>query len=280
MIRHVPDRKCLGAFTLLEMLVATTVLVLMLTILLSIVTNVSQHWQRAEGMKTRQQAARQILETISRDLESAVFPIPATNDLSFQFLVNPADQPTLVPYENPQAAFWQAAAGSGTSQGDIVEVGYFICWAASGVHSEIRRLRVPSNQADIFSSPKPWLSAEKLEADAPGTDDIVSQKGLLAENVIGLWIQPYNRQGIAISPPYDSRVDRTVPSRRIASVEVALALIDPRTLKRVTDKNEITQHYLTDPPPDADTFVTLLPAKIRAGVQVFKTRVNIEAAPQ
>ncbi len=268
-------RHCARAFTLLEMLVATTVLLLMLVLLLGIVSHVSQYWQRAEGAKIHQQAARQVLETISRDLEAALFPLDIANQQSFQFCVN--DPRGLEAYQNPDAVFWQTTSTGDSGSGDIVEVGYFVCWSGTGVHSEIRRLRVPSPEADIFDHPNDWISAAKLTQLAPGSDEPATQKGLLAENVIGLWISLFNRQGMAISLPYNSRVDLDDPARRIGSVEIALALIDSRTLKRLADKNEITAHYEA---ANADAFLELLPPAIRQGVRVFKTRVNLEASPR
>lgn len=270
-VRPRAEVKC--AFTLVEMLVATAVFVVLITLLLSMVSHAMHLWQRTEGQKERQQIARQVFEMIGRDLEGAIWPVPSSATNSFQFLVDPG----FPEYENPSAAFWQTVSSGDTSNGDVSEVGYFVRWVSdsNGVHSELRRLWITASNAGVFTSPESWLTENILQTNAPGSED-TSQKGLLAGNVLGIWFTLYNKTNGVISSPYDSRAALT---DRPASAEVSLALADSRTVKRIKNKEDVTSYYSAT---NAQGFLAELTdshPEFKEGVQVFTTRVNFGVAP-
>ena len=285
MERHFPhqsrstDSSQMG-FTLLELMVATVILILLLTMLITIVSHTANIAAQVDAQKARQQAARLAMEIITRDLEAAAFPLIPSSTNSLQFLVNPGISG--IP-RNRDAAFWQAVVPGDTSASDLSEVGYFVAWTtnAGAPTGELRRLRVPPGAPDsIFQDPANWLTAQKLTNYAPGSSGTGSNalKGLITQNVLALWITLYDQTNGVICPTnaldsYDSRATSVRP----ASAEVALVIIDPRTAKRLTSAAEITNSYKTYSTPEA--FVASFTNKgISAGIQVFKERVEIHAA--
>lgn len=250
------------AFSLVELLVAMAVFSLMAALLLGLVSESSRLWQRAESQKARRQVARIIMETVKRDLEGVALPIGTTNTNSLNFVLNPA----VAGINNRDSAFWQTRTSAQT--GEMAEVGYFVKWH-NGTPA-LCRYSVPATNSDsIFRSPANWLTTGKIDSYAGGLGS-TNMDGLLAENVLGLWITMYDATNGILSN-YNSRTATGRPS----SVEVGVAIIDPRTAKRITSESQITSAYTGS----ADTFPDNLPTFLRAGVQVFKTRIELPAAP-
>lgn len=266
------------AFSMIEMLVATAVFVVMLTLLLGMISNASQIWQRSEGQKNRQQAARRALEMIARDMESAVFPANTNGTTTLQFQVNPG----LPGYENPSAAFWQAAASAESNGSDLSDVGYFVAWTTNqtgDAQGELRRYRLAATNTDAsFQLGANFLSTGKLSTHAPGSDDAATQQGLVSQNIIGLWITLFTRAADGTAgtndslTPYDSRSVPVPP--RPTSAEIAVAVIDPRAARRITNSAAITALYTTN----ADDLATAFNNQFGGGVQIFKSRVILPAA--
>lgn len=254
-------------FSLVELLVACAVLTLLLTVLFTVVSQALRLWQQTEGQKTRRESARICMEMMVRDLEASSFPISSSG--TFQFLLNP---PALASCQNRDAIFWQAITYSDSPPGVPSEVGYFVQW--EGTKSALCRYRVPASDADsIFHNPADWLSPAKVKAHAPGLADSDAFAGMIAENVIGLWITLYDRNGNekGLNPTYDSRVTDSRP----AVVEIGLALIDARIASRITSPEVITSAYTAA----IDDFPSRLPLPLREGVQIFKFRVLLKSRP-
>lgn len=256
------------AFTLVELLVAAAIFLILLALLLTIVSHITQIWQGTEAQRFRQQAMRLVLDRISRDLEGILLPREITDNNSLQLLINPG---TIAGIENPNAAFWQTSVAGDTSRGDLAEVGYFVRFVSNAkpIRGELCRIEVPATATNsIFSQAQNWLTSEKVNTYAPtsGVNSTDLLKGVLADQVIGLWITPY--AGTTKLPvPYDSRTAVRFPD----SVEVALAIIDPRTANRVTSPTQITSHYTSAP----EDFVNALDEDLRSGVTILKTRISL-----
>lgn len=258
------------AFTLVEILVASAVFVLFITLLFSIVSYVTQSWLRSEDFKNRNQVARIALERIARDLEGVIFPIDPADQTNFQFVVNPG----FANIENPDSLFFQTILGASSNSNEIYEVGYFIRWSqiSGSQQPALYRIQVPSSASDsIFKDAAAWLSAGKINEYGPDiSSDPESFKGLLAANVVGLWITLY--AGSQVLPvPYDSRATTSRPT----SIEIGLAVADSRVIKRLTSAAQVTSGYSAS---NIDDFVSNLPSTIRPGVQIFKTRILMETA--
>jgi len=258
---------------MIELLVATAVFAVLMTLLLSIVSQTTRLWQQSENQKVRRQNARVLLEIMTRDLESALFPLDRTNARSMQFLLNPAEAPL-----HRDAAFWQAVVPGQSAKGDVFEVGYFVQWtndAHNRPRSALCRYSVPASNTDtIFYNPSaPWLTAQKLVTYAPGLGDTNNFKGVLAENVIGLWITLYGEDGSTngLGAPYDSRTASARPS----SAEVAFVLLDANIANRLQSMAPITNNISSTP----EALVASLPDDMRAATQIFRARARFETAP-
>lgn len=270
------ENKLFEGFTLVELLLSVTILALLLTLMLSMISHVTNLVQQAEASKNRRQTARFALEKIARDLEVALFPIDRQSSNSLQFVCNPSIAPNF-----PNSAFWQAAlSGEGTT-GDIAEVGYFIDWAsnpAGETFPELRRYYVPPDAEDsIHQNPTNWLTTSKIEKYAPGSDGTGNHalRGLIASHVLGLWMTLFDAEGKHLaSTSYDSRISKDRP----ASVEVTLVVTDPRTAKRLPPRTQLENQLLTATSPEAfiDSFDQ---ESIRSGLQIFRNRIPIYSAP-
>lgn len=263
------------AFTLVELMVAAAILCLLVGFLAAIVSQTTAIVAKADAQKSRRQAARVALEMITRDIEAAAFPLLPASTNSLQFLLNPADVPL-----NRDAAFWQAPVPGDTSASDLSEVGYFVAWTTNEGYpvGELRRLRVPPSAADsIFRNPQGWLTVQKLDAYAPGSEGTGTNalRGLIARNVLGLWITLYDTNNTVLAGTgYDSRATDVRP----ASAEVALVVIDPAAAKRLGSTAEVIARYASHATPEAfaDSFAD---KNLRDSLQVFKERVQMHAAP-
>lgn len=253
------EKRTSKAFSLIEVMVACAILMIMTAVLLSFISTATRVWQQTESQKSRRESGRIILENIKRDLESASFPINPKAKNNLQFILNDPikiDEIRL----NPHAAFWQIPDKSGTYS----EVGYFVQW--KGTKPVLCRYYVPSNAKDsFFYEPDRWLTPQKISHYAPGLEDALTHEGVLAENVIGLWMVLYDQSGSSkgMNSVYDSRTNPELP----VFVEVTIAVISPAAVLRITDASLI--NYTET----ADSFISSLPAEIRGGVQIYKTKI-------
>lgn len=260
-------------FTLVELMVAAAIFAVLLGLLFTVISQFTQIWQQGDRQKSRRQAARAVMEIMTRDLESAQFPAGGTNaSQGLQFLLNPPAAPA-----NRDAAFWQAAVPGTSASGDMYEIGYFVQWGEDRngrPRSALCRYSASAtNENTIFNQPDAdWITPGKLKAYAPGLDDLSDFKGVLAEDVIGLWITLYDAQGKTngLGPNYHSLSNAIRP----AAAEIALVLLDRSTAERIESPDAITGLY-TDTP---ERFVEKLPEAIRPGAQIFRARVRLETS--
>ncbi len=191
-----------SGFTLIEVKVAISVLLILSVVLCSMLTESAQTWQQAEARITSRQSGRAILDSMSRDLVGATLPRDRTSQTDLQFVINPSTITTAT-FLSPCAIFWQAPVATDTTYGTLAEVGYFVRWDTSNASNPkamlCRFLVNPENPTSIqdyliHSTPTAWLSDSLLNTVAPGVQNLTtpsnSFKGWLADNVIGLWIRP------------------------------------------------------------------------------------------
>jgi prepilin-type N-terminal cleavage/methylation domain-containing protein len=256
--------KNFAGFTLLELMVSAALLAILTSLLLGVTSQTASISGRTLAMKQRQQAARIVLETISRDLRAASFPLGTSRDDSLALLVSPVEAGDR--HLSPGAAFWQAR--SAQSPSGFRDVGYFIRW--TGNKAELCRLTIPSEDAaSIFRNSDRVIDPALLDRLAPaGAASGGDFRGLMAEHVVGLWFKLFDAAGVEIALPYDSREGS---AGRPAFVDVGIAVMDSGTAAKIGSADEVRSHYT---PAIAD-FLTNLPEGIRTGVQIFTTRVPI-----
>ena len=110
-----------------------------------------------------------------------------------------------------------------------------------------------------------------------------SYPGLLAENVIGLWITPRSSGGGTLwtgvgtytAFAYDSRANHQLP----AVVDLSILVLDPATAKRVSTGvvpvATVQSLVQSSSYANAAQCMTNLPALLRPGANCYSTRVNI-----
>lgn len=255
-------------FSLVELLVATTVLVMIVALLASVVSGVSSAWRESIGRSERGVHARAIAEFIRSDLSSALIPVDEAAQNSLQFVLNPANLSS--EYKNGDALFWQAPIAADRVLGDIAEVGYFVRWVKPNATPKpiLCRFFVNPGTRDpnglpilnpnfrIYSRPDEWITNDLIESLAPGINSGPGNSGydgLFAENVAGIWFRCFDSAGKALSRNFDSRIgeEDSYPDpvsglrswRRLpSSVQLSFVLIDSTVARRL---NVVLQTNLT-----------------------------------
>jgi hypothetical protein len=294
-------RGTIGGFSLLELLVAATVFVALALILVSIASSLSSFWLLGIAHNERRSSALSAFARMARDLRFATLP-PDPQATNYQFVINPAN--LTAKYEYPQAAFWQAPVASDRSRGNIALVGYFVQWIdePDGPTPKLCRLLVDSNYS--MQRPSDFGSDSLIASNAPATKS-AGYLGQLAENVLGLWMQPLDqatnplrndaRANAFTNGHFDSArgyittltdssgktVTRAFAPALPASLEVALIALDARTAKRLTGQaTEKPSPSSGDMWADVNTFYNRLPAEIRKGAQIYSTVIDLHSAPR
>ena len=293
----------IGAFSLLELLVATAVFVGLALILLSIAGSLSSFWQMGISHNERRSSVLAAFSRMARDLRFAAAPInPASTN--FQFVINPTN--VGANYRLPQAAFWQAPVASDRSRGDMALVGYFVQWIAETNGSmtnfvpKLCRLLIDSTNFQ-FQKPSDWVNDALIASNAPA-NKASGYEGQLAENILGIWMQPLDQARRPITTNASNAAypngefDSTSGYRTIltngtntlpytfaralpASVEVAVVAVDARTSKRLTG-SERPGPRTADMTNDVNTFYTNLPQGIKQGARVYTTVIDLQGAPR
>ncbi|XHR30568.1 MAG: type II secretion system protein J [Chthoniobacteraceae bacterium] len=235
-----------SGFSLIEVLVATTILALIVAMLGTIVGTVGSYFRATSGRSECALSARAIADYIQTDLKAALLPLypDDTSNRSLQFVLNPAA--FTESYKNGDALFWQAPVANDTTYGDIAEVGYFVKWL-TGTSSPVPVLcrffvepAAPSATSyyNIYKSPDNWLNQTTVDAVAPATSDRYFA-GLFSENVVAIWFRCLDGQGsVYKGRAFDSRngaQDSSGKLQRLPSaVQVSFVVLDSRTAARLT----------------------------------------------
>lgn len=245
-----PSRKA-RAFTIVEMLVATAVFMMMVVLLVSVVSQINSAWQQADGQKNRRESGRTLLDLIARDLQTALAPVDEKNASGLEFNKSPGGFPDL----HRDALFWNCSSPRVRSNSDIVTVGYFV--RQSSTSSDLCRLQASGVVDDV------WAQASML---APATAP--NYQGLVAEGVLSMFVTLYGKTGNVLANPGASYSSSTLPH----SVDVALIIAEPRTLKRMLAAGTIPSQSTVE------TFMNAIPETFRAGVQLYRTRIDLPSA--
>ena len=281
-----------SAFTLVELLVAIAISTILAALLASFCGSTLVLWQQQTADNERRNAAIAVFGQIRHDLRYAALPSDQPNS-SLQMVINPPTSWISSSYLLPQAAFWQAPSATDRSKGENAIVGYFIQWTASSSLSsfmtpKLCRLLINPSSTDYHLNAPPWVTTALLTSDAPATAPYYT--GLIAGNVLGLWMQPLdqnqnvitlNSAGTSFSPEvfdsrsgYQSSNSRTYPNALPTSLKVSIIVLDNRTAQRLTGTEKPSGTS------DAPTYYATLSPDIRKGAQVYSTLVNLVNAPQ
>lgn len=302
-------RPARPAFTIVELLVATTVLSVLVVLLAQVMNTVSNAWSGGTGRAERQQNGRALVDFIGRDLRAAALPVdPQSNGVvpDLQFVVNPSSIPEA--YRQPHAIFWQAPLATDTSRGTMAEIGYFVKWDETSQYPRAMLCRVfanPGENQHLVYEQLEWLNESVLQQLAPA-DSASGYRGLFAENVIGIWARcldstgnVINQIGSGASRGFDSRKDyvdtsydatgaainitRKAPALP-SSVEISLLMLDSRAAASITPAIMAQIKSMTAASENATACERLIQASpalrsVMQGMTVQTLKVPMENAP-
>jgi hypothetical protein len=230
-----------------ELLVAIAISTILAALLASFCGSTLLFWQQQTAENERRNAAISVFGQIRHDLRYAALPSDEPNT-TLQMVINPTASVS-TSYMLPQAAFWQAPSATDRSKGENAIVGYFVQWTASSPLSsfmtpKLCRLLINPSSSDYNLNTSPWVTTALLNSDAPATSSS-SYIGLIASNVLGLWMQPLdqnqnvitlNAAGTSFSPEvfdshsgYQSSNSRTYINALPASMKVSIIVLDSHT---------------------------------------------------
>lgn len=253
-----------NGFSLVEILAAIAVLLLVMLILVGLSDQMSRVWSKGLSQNQHRNRARSALTFMGRELRQTVVS-PDSTDTALQLIINP----TSVTLNFPNSIFWQAPVATDTTNGNIAEVGYFI--RRDGNRANLCRMLVNPTDTNFLiydnANPDKWVSDSMLDLVAPATK--ASQyRGLFLENVIGLWVKAYNKDGT----PYLGNSRQTTPVNQLpACIKISLVFLDETSAKRAT--SPVPLAGASDTP---ETFINNLPTVLKAGASVATFTVALK----
>lgn len=209
-------------FSLVEVLIAITILSFLVVLLSLLVSGVSRAWTSGDQQAETFQNGRAILDLISRDLSQAVI------SPRLQCIQNPGSLDTLLTGSttqvvNSDAIFLQTISSS-DPLGNVNEVGYYLTHrtdSAGNDHFELKRLFVPPTDPSqpagtiqpnpayhIYDSPSPvvyntsatsimppWINLNGTTFSGSTRKDFEYFSSTVSDGVIGLWIRCLDGNG-------------------------------------------------------------------------------------
>ena len=206
-------------FTLLEMLVATTILVLLVVIGMGAVNGTFNLASQATQRIDANRVARESLDEIGRELSVAAVPFNRQNTVSsVQLLIDP---PNVLPAQavaNSDSMFWQAPLAHNRDYGNLAVVGYFVISDTTSTNAlnwrlQLRRVYIEPETSGTTantnyllysgtnittSGTTPWLSGATAASFAPssGSSDVSNGlSGWVADGVLAMWVRCLDKSG-------------------------------------------------------------------------------------
>jgi prepilin-type N-terminal cleavage/methylation domain-containing protein len=296
------------AFTLVELLIAMTILSLVVILLASLLSGVSRAWTSGEQQVETFQDGRAILELMSRELAQAVI------SPKLQLVQNP----TLTGAKqraNSSNLFWQVGL-TATNSGNLCEVGYFLAEDTTQHIFQLKRffvLPTDTTNYQIFAN-APNDKAALWVTIFVGT---AALNTTISDRVVALWVLCFDSNGDTIpwlssaattngdtaaaplqfnsaahfqpaipgqssSFKYTSASSTGQAHLAPATVELTIVTVDSKTMQR-SRASISALPVLTGPQDIPNAIVTfnqsLIANKIRAA-RTFSTRVTLKSSGQ
>jgi len=218
MLRTMENKGRRGGFTIVEMMVATAILVLLLAVLLSALNSSTTLWTRGSSKIQSFQQARAAYEAMTRKISQATLniywdyernasgtPIGYMRQSELQFVSGPATNLfTLASSNRTHAVFFQAPLGYATNQPllqtllncagyylefntdkDTVNLSFLYPRVTERYRYRLMEMWQPSERLGIYSSNRP---TNTLPPPSPWYSQ--TNAAMLAENIIALVIRP------------------------------------------------------------------------------------------
>jgi prepilin-type N-terminal cleavage/methylation domain-containing protein len=215
-IGSIQNRVRTCAFSLIELLVALTVLCLLCALLFSIVSNATKLWRDQEGREESFREARAALNFISRDIGNAL---------------DTKNQGWFYSSSNQMAFLASLPAGAqseGRNQSDICAIGYSLEWGKANPNDPSEKECMALYRYVRFSNPTYAdnvlpAAGVKTVFDNPDGQDTVRE--LLARNVSRMSFVPYSTNDSGVPVPYAPTTSSSMPD----FVGLSISTINERT---------------------------------------------------
>jgi prepilin-type N-terminal cleavage/methylation domain-containing protein len=214
-------------FTLVEVMVSMSVLVVLVFLYVGFFDEASRAWLTGSGNAERRRSARALTDYIAGELKSALLPVQTVDNTgkgNLQFIIDPPLSQVSTDYAYADSIFWQGPLATETTYGDLAEVGYFVQWDDTTPTAPCPKLcrffvnpsttdttgNITPNANFLIFDPLPtrWLSTSLIKTVAPASQ-ASGYLGLFGENVLGLWVRSYGLDGQELPRNYDSRAGYT-----------------------------------------------------------------------
>lgn len=187
--------KTRSAFTLIEIMVASVIMVILVGLVIQITTSVLNVWNDSSGKLSANAEARIALDLLTQDLETAVL-----KNNSKQWLR--VDAPALSggPYDNQTVAlklFSPALDRDQSQPGDICAIAYHLEYgpafqgSADNIYALYRKLETSEDTFDNFMGSSTDSVQDSLTGAGWEKADIVSEGNYLAGNIIDFKVLLY-----------------------------------------------------------------------------------------
>ena len=268
------------AFTLIEIMVATVIMIVLVGLVIQITSEVLKVWTRSSGKLSANAEARIAMDLITQDLETAVFRnngqqwlrVEAPKDTEEGGNSLYTDQTVSLKLFSPALDRPKEDASGVAIPGDICAIGYRLAYKKSykgtnapEVYALYRRVIDPQKTFDDYmgsgnSGPQLALTDETLWADF-GDGSITDDNNYLAGNIIEFKILIYEQPataGAAVVPSNatlggqlesgsdyayggDADTDAAVSTRQLLYADIILTVVSDQGLEMLNNLDKIAE---------------------------------------
>jgi len=188
--------KAKRAFTLIEIMVATVIMVVLVGLVIQITSEVLKVWSRSSGKLAANAEARIAMDMITQDLETAVF---RNNGQQWLRVEAPLASGGDYTGQTVGLKLFSPALDRPTGPGDICAIGYRLSYKQSytngpNVYALYRRIVDPKTTFDNYmGSPVTTSSPQESLTSATLWDDglITADENYLVSNIVGFKVLVY-----------------------------------------------------------------------------------------
>ncbi|MBL6829641.1 MAG: prepilin-type N-terminal cleavage/methylation domain-containing protein [Puniceicoccaceae bacterium] len=281
-----------NAFTLIEIMVATVIMVILVGLVIQITSEVLKVWNRSSGKLAANAEARIALDLLTQDLETAVF---RNNSQQWLRVESPVGVAADAPYASQTVALklFSPALDRDVGPGDICAIAYRLEFKESyedgpDVYALYRALENPEDTFNnLMGSTSQGTNSPQslLTTDAPGNTDfwgegaIVTAGNFLASNVVDFKVLIYGETGVANPEPLNDTDADGIPDTDYAYggsggvdtpllyAEIILTVLSDEGIE-ILERGNLAGTGLADED-----------AVIRQHGEIFTRRVNFLARP-
>lgn len=197
MKRYAKKRR--RAFTLIEIMVASVIMVILVGLVIQITTQVLNVWNESSGKLSANAEARIALDLLTQDLETAVFRNNGQQWLRVEALQDPGG-----PYTDQTVAlklFSPALDRDQSTPGDICAIGYQLAYrkayqgAADEIYGLYRQIVAPDVTFNDLMGSSNDTASPQLSLSGDEWDSIVIDDNYLAGNIIEFKVLLYEDDG-------------------------------------------------------------------------------------